>query len=97
MSGGRRAGIVGALTLGVACRQIARGGDAPPKRTARENVKLCFRSIDVLLFAGLIGFLLYCMQRDYGLNVFGLLAEVFPREMAVLQRLFNGVDTDAPQ
>ena len=72
--------------------QVARGHSLP--RSARDNVKLCFRSLDFLVLLFFLGLLLYFMQRDYGLNVYRVLFDLFPRELTVLQRIFYGLEEE---
>ncbi len=61
-------------------------------RSSRDNVRLCFRSLDVLFIGGLIALLLYFVKQDYGVDFSSVLYDLFPRELAVLRRLVYGME-----
>ncbi len=62
-----------------------------PKRTASDNVRLCFKCLDWLVILGLVALILYLMQVEYGIDVIGVAAAAFPREAEVIGRVVRDV------
>ncbi len=50
---------------------------------------MCFRGMDCVILSGLVGLLLYFLQRDYGLAVTPFLEAVFTTELAALRRAWR--------
>jgi hypothetical protein len=69
----------------------ARAGREPP-RSARDNVRLCCRSLDACVLLALVALLVYAIQLDYGVDLYSSIRALFSRELDVLQRIFGDVE-----
>lgn len=47
--------------------------------------------LDWFVIGGLLVFMAYCMHTEYGIDVVGIFASLFPREADVLARVFRDI------
>lgn len=73
----------------------AKRGEKPPRDNPRAKARRIARVVDVTFYVVILSLIVWVLQRDYHIDVLRELAQLFPREAAVLQRAFAGADAAA--